>query len=341
MDEIALLREHRSDIAPPSETARAAARAALIQQFEVAPQTRVGLRRLRWPAITAVAGAAAVAALFAMSVSTGGGPLAPSRAAAETLRAAAVAAEARAADPGFTLSGEGQYRYTKSESAFLSTMGTSDGIGGAYSVIVPRVRELWLAADGSGRLRETAGEPIFLGERDRQRWEVAGRPELVHPKNQDFGPTTGGTGRTDPRIDLSSWPTDPERLTAMLRARAEEMDNEKSVSVRTFGIIADLLRETVAPPELRAALYRVAADLPGIEFVGEVTDAAGRPGVAVAMGDDSGVAHRELLIFDPDTSTLLATETILLGRTSEFDADPPVRIGWAVFLESAIVEGLP
>ena len=59
------------------------------------------------------------------------------------------------------------------------------------------------------------------------------------------------------------------------------------------------------------------------------------------MTDDSGIARRELLIFDRDTSALLATKTLLLERVPELDADPPARIGFALFLESKIVDALP
>jgi hypothetical protein len=62
---------------------------------------------------------------------------------------------------------------------------------------------------------------------------------------------------------------------------------------------------------------------------------------AVAMTDDSGPRRRQTLVFDPRTSTLLATETTLLERISELDADPPVHIGYAVFLESKVVDELP
>jgi hypothetical protein len=52
--------------------------------------------------------------------------------------------------------------------------------------------------------------------------------------------------------------------------------------------VGDLLRETYTQPAVRGALYEVAADLPGVEFVGRVEDAAGRPGVAVAYTHDTG-----------------------------------------------------
>ena len=45
-----------------------------------------------------------------------------------------------------------------------------------------------------------------------------------------------------------------------------------------FAVVADLLRETVGTPELRASLYRFAAGLDGVELIGSATDRAGRTG---------------------------------------------------------------
>jgi hypothetical protein len=69
-----------------------------------------------------------------------------------------------------------------------------------------------------------------------------------------------------------------------------------------FKEIGDLLRETGASPALRAALYEVAAGLPGVELVGEVSDGLGRSGIAVAYVREK---VRFEFIFDPATSNLL------------------------------------
>ena len=74
-----------------------------------------------------------------------------------------------------------------------------------------------------------------------------------------------------------------------------------------FVFVGDSLRETNASPEQRAALYAVAARIPGVDLVGPVTDSAGRRGIAVAKDDN--VNHiRSTLVFDPRTSVLLAEE---------------------------------
>ena len=76
----------------------------------------------------------------------------------------------------------------------------------------------------------------------------------------------------------------------------------------TFVLIGDLLRETYASPALRAALYEVAAGLPGVELIGNVRDASGRPGVAVAYEHDGA---RNELIFDPETAAMLGESSVV------------------------------
>lgn len=172
-----------------------------------------------------------------------------------------------------------------------------------------------------------------MGERDRARWEAAGRPDLGGGETTDetFGP--GGLHYED----LASLPTDPDELSQVIRARAEQTD--VPVEAEMLVIVGDLLRETAAPPDLRGALYRVAARIPGVELVGEVTDPAGRRGVAVAVTSDySGARTRKELIFDPETSDLLAEQEVLLERVQWLDADPPAVIGYAVYLESGTVD---
>ncbi|MHB1293754.1 MAG: CU044_5270 family protein [Anaerolineae bacterium] len=224
------------------------------------------------------------------------------------------------------------YRYTRSESTYLSMVA---GPGERTLVaLVPRSRQIWVAPDGSGRIREVSGEPIFLAERDRVAWEAAGSPPLGLATNQDFGP---GELHYE---DLQGLPTDPDALAAFLRQRADQPSGTP-VEARVFSLVGDLLRESNAPPALRAALYKVLAEVAGVELVGHVTDGAGRPGVAVALTTDYGEAkQRRTLIFDPFTSALLGEEQVLLERVDWTAARPPVVIGRVTYLEAGVVTEL-
>lgn len=142
--------------------------------------------------------------------------------------------------------------------------------------------------------------------------------------------------------DVDSLPTDVAALRDVIRARAEA-NGGGATNLEMFIIVGDLLRETVAAPDVRAALYRVVAALDGVELIGPVTDRIGRAGTAVAMtGDGSGAGReRRTLIFDPETSMLLAEEQVLLDKVDWLDAEPPLVIGYNTYLASEIVETIP
>jgi hypothetical protein len=302
---------------------------------------RRGLPRLAFPVVAVIA-AIVAAVLFVPITGTHQGA---SAAAAEVLHAAARVAEKQ---PQTHVPTDG-YRYTKSKDAYrsyydaCSIPSNSDATplpcprqppeDWAFSVLVPHVREIWVTPDGSGRLLVKTGEPRFLGPRDRETWEAAGRPELDRPGTTDesFGPD--GLSYTN----FSEYSTDPDELYDQIRSKAE--GHGPSTDAEMLVLVGDLLRETVAPPDLRAALFRVAARIPGVELVGEVTDPAGRKGVAVARtSDDAGFLERNELIFDPDTSELLAERQILLEPVDWIDAEPGTVIGYAVYLNSGVVD---
>jgi hypothetical protein len=109
---------------------------------------------------------------------------------------------------------------------------------------------------------------------------------------------------------LQTLPTNPHALLAMIY-RAER-GHGPGPAQEAFVTIGDLLRNTIAPPKVAAALYRAAALIPGVTLVPDATDAIGRPGVAVARigpGVDGGV--REELIFSRDTLQLIGDRTVI------------------------------
>ena len=174
----------------------------------------------------------------------------------------------------------GQYLYTRSVDEYLATTGGTrpDGTTWSYSALVPTVREIWLAANGSGWLHETGGAPTFLSDRDRQAWIADGRPNLgTGESNERLG--GGGSDAQMTSLDL---PSDPDALYARLHREAE--GNGNGVYPEMFTLIGDALRENSTTPAQRAALYDVAARLPGIVLAGRTSDATGRPAIAVGDG---------------------------------------------------------
>lgn len=260
------------------------------------------------PAVTAAVTAVLVW-ILAVSPLLGQRPLVgqqgASAAAARVLRAAArVAAHQSAASLQ-----PGEYAYTKSQEANV------DGIvvpgGRTYDVLVRTAREIWVGPDGSGRIRQVSEPAGFPTPGDRSAWEAAGSPSLsrlfaVETYDKTYGP--GGLAApldTDGlnRAQLLGMENDPSSLASAIHAIAARNANPLGWEMLT--IVADLLSESAAPPQLRASLYQVAATIPGVQLVGTVRDPAGRRGIAVAAEGDGLPLE---LIFDPTTSALLAKE---------------------------------
>jgi hypothetical protein len=256
---------------------------------------------------------------------------------------------AQAAAAQAPIDGDLPYLYMKTRSTGVTT---SVAGGRAWSVYAPTTREQWIARDGSGRVRTIEGPLKWVGAADREAWEASGRiPFLTggwgrHVDEEDFPPgrfhnfVPGGTA-------LSDLPTDPTDLAAWLEQRVRDpkagagAGNGFSVAVRTLTLVAEILNNPFAPPQLRAALYEAEGRIPGIEYLGEVTDELGRRGVAVgAESANSGAPTIYSLVFDPKTSQVLATEQKILEAPSALPDEGYPRTESVLYLESGATSSL-
>jgi hypothetical protein len=309
MAELDVLRSLPFPVAEPSEEARARVRGRLLRHMR---HGRPARRRRVLVAAVGLAAAGAVAALVGVGVRGDG-----DASAATVLRQAAGVARRQAAPPALK---PGEFRYTKSVQAYTVT----DGDKG-WTALGPKIREIWLGPSG-GLLRETSGKPEFLSARDRERWIAAGRPQVNAPVSTTRLPAP-------PPLDL---PIDPDALYAKLHDKS--VGNGKGTEAEMFTLLGDALRETDASPALRAALFEVAARIPGVELVGPVTDRVGRHGVAVAYSQSAN-RFRHQLIFDPHTSALLEEEYVLLDGNA-FGYPAGTVIGYATYVSSGVVKRL-
>jgi len=335
MDDLEFLKTHAPSTVAPGPAATARSRQALRARMEAAealesPQAAkrspadasqaarrpaARHRLVRWAGLAA---ACAVAAIVAGAFLLSGGPARPDTAAAAALHKAAETARKQPVPAPLA---SGQYAYTKSKGVFM----TSTAAEGQpkTSTHTPFVREVWMGEQS--RLRETSGKAEFVTAADRQAWIAAGSPDFFG----DPGTSVDSLGSYTP-LDL---PTDPDVLFTQLKAKAA--GHGTGLYNEMFVLVGDALRETATSPAQRAALYDVAARIPGVELVGDVTDSAGRPGVAVAMTNTS--SHiRQLLVFDPKTSQLLAEEQRVTDG-NEFGWPAGTLVGETTYLVHAVV----
>lgn len=150
---------------------------------------------------------------------------------------------------------------------------------------------------------------------DRHIWVGNGRDGAlidtgVHDGVRQLEPSRFGVGQVSLSwAHLDRLPTDPDQLERALLDLLNTKDRSRLLSAA-----AELLGETPATPELRSALWLVAARTPGLTFRGETADGLGRSGVTVRTAD-TGLGYREL-IFDESTGTLLEQRTIGSGDAS-------------------------
>jgi hypothetical protein len=230
------------------------------------------------------------------------GPGGASPAAADALHRVALRAAQLPAEPS---PGPGEYLYAESSASATNLYVTGSDVPNFFFETTTK-RSTWISPDGSGRIIEVSTID-FPSEDDRSAWREAGAPRLQEDFSSDEMFGRGELGY----VETSELPSDPTELRSWIELRTGDD------AWRTFSMVGDLLRYRTAPPAVRAALYLVAADLDGVELVGEATDALGRSGVAVAY-THAGLRHE--LIFDPGTAELLGEEDVLL-EDSEVDVE--------------------
>jgi hypothetical protein len=114
-------------------------------------------------------------------------------------------------------------------------------------------------------------------------------------------PTKGNIGDPTYRF-LQSMPTQPGALLAFLRAGLEGTNEVVGEEIN------DIIIESILPPDLASAMYRVSATLPGATLVRHTTTATGKPGIGILFKNKS--QYQEEWVFDPHTLQFIGYTTI-------------------------------
>lgn len=217
-----------------------------------------------------------------------------------------------------------QYVYIESTVAFIEARGGADGSATpmTWTMQAPHARQIWLSADGSrsGLLREKQHQSL---------WERIFGDDDEHTLGGNRAP-----GLNSPTYRyLESLPADPDVLLQKIYAETHGKGN--GPDQEAFTTIGDLLRETLMPSELGAALYRAAGRIPGVVLVPDAVDAAGRHGVAVARVDPIAGTRTDW-IFDKDTLTFLGERTLQVKETG--GPTPGTLLGTTAVLARTVVD---
>lgn len=102
------------------------------------------------------------------------------------------------------------------------------------------------------------------------------------------------------------------RETKALRARLYEASAGQGLAPdgNAFVFAYELLRTGMVPADLRASLYRVLADIPGVQVTDRAATVGGRPGVAIGRMEVAD-GYRTEIVIDPATGTLVGERSIV------------------------------
>jgi len=301
-----ILKEHLMTELRQADPSRGRARA----KRRPKPRRRRRQGEHRRPGTVLVAGAvlaaAAVAIATAAAVGTHTSPPAPKAAqpappatAAQLLARIATAA-ARQPAPVVR---DSDFTYIRSEVAY-----EVDSISnGRETTSMEKLheRQIWLPAANvcaTGLLIEQGERtpispfPVVNGTVDRHPPKGTPMPDFTCPSEGHLGDTTY-------RL-LQSIPTQPDALLAYLT------DGKKWTNDDPPTEIGDLIRETIMPPALAAALYRLAATLPGATLVPHAANVAGRAGIGIMWTSRTArQVYKNEWIFDPGTLRFIGEKT--------------------------------
>ncbi|MFJ6673302.1 CU044_5270 family protein [Actinosynnema sp. NPDC091369] len=323
-----VVRDVRGDTAPMTDESFAANREKVLAL--AAAGRPAGRPARRWWGVAA--GVAALAAGGVLAQVALGGPTPATAEAAQALTRAADAITTT--DP---VLGPGQYRYaiSRGRSAVQAQQGGQD-----FRWLGEEVLEVWLPA--------VEGEEYLVRPRDtgRRDWLV-GTEEQARNAGVDLRPASQDEvrGRCDRQCqeDPGAWQQPNARFMAGLprapealleRLLADGRGRGSSDHQEALVLASDLLRSGKVPAELRAALFRALALLPGLEVVDQSANLDGRRGVALAVtdGDD-----RQEVIVDPATGEFIGDRRVLTESDGSLPAGTVVE---SASVTTAVVDGI-
>jgi RNA polymerase sigma-70 factor (ECF subfamily) len=132
-------------------------------------------------------------------------------------------------------------------------------------------------------------------------------------------------------------PRNSRLLLAWFRLQTGKLPVDSSHDFSIFGTIAEDLRWGLEPADLRAAMLRALALMPGVVVVGNMPT----PSSPVATLSITGDGHTQQLTLDTDSGRVVGTETIDPQGNHGVDIFPKGIPTDVTTVKTVVVNGLP
>jgi hypothetical protein len=223
-----------------------------------------------------------------------------------------------------------QFAYTRSEVTALMIVSAEAFENVEFekdflTYVLPTTREVWIGSEGTVQIRTTNQTPTFFTEADEDVYYQAGIDQ-----EDAIGETITLTTTDQPTIP--NWPTNPKDLDQAIRHVAVT-DRGLPVSVEYLDVALDILRETLATPELRAATLRLIGQLPGLQVADTDTDQATTFSItyqhqeiqtrqSFTLSSEGALLEEETWILEPHPRFDIPANTPTVAATH----DPPILV---------------
>jgi hypothetical protein len=336
MDDLHLLREMRSDIgsAPPATLARG--RNKLMSKISSnsrpeattithTPANVSPIRFRRRVLFASAAAALLVGGIVVADVVRPSGPRATAEA-AEILNNAA-AATIQTADP---VVGPGQYLKIDTTAVYTTGVALGDPGKGGRSVewLDKSSDQLYIPADHAAEWiwnREARIPTTFFSEEAKAEATKYQQSQSDNPlRTGQLLRASGGNFYGEQRLlfaglpldeSVKNLPRDPQALLDAIRQRGKQGSPE----AETLESIAAALKTGVIPADLRAALYKAAALIPGVTVVDRQANLDGKVGTAIGIKHPNRATRTDIII-DPATGLLIGERVVTLTAGETFPA---------------------
>ncbi|MGX9899688.1 CU044_5270 family protein [Arthrobacter sp. SA17] len=145
---------------------------------------------------------------------------------------------------------------------------------------------------------------------------------LRGPNGSFYGSAPDQSGFPSPEY-LASFPRDPHLLLNNIFKKT--VGKGQSIDGEALVFIADLLRTGMVPGDLRAALYKAAALIPGVTVTDDQATLNGRKGIAIGRVEE--VSHtRQDIIIDPQTGLLIGERQVLTQAQGTMPAGTAITL---------------
>ena len=233
----------------------------------------------------------------------------------------------------------GQYRYITSHSRGLAhhlTVSADGEIPGPFIALDEWTHQEWVPADLTQQcvLRSRATGREWIAGNEESAEEAGIEPLSTEVREEVKSCTGSGDWSRYPSAEfLESVTRDPRQLYDLLRHKP--MPVAMSDASWVLNRVSATLTSGRAPADLRAALYRALALLPGLEVTERVANLDGHQGTSLGL-TEYGVRHD--LIIDPATGQYIGERTVYVS--DDFDVPPGTIFSYTSVSNPVVVDAV-